>query len=238
MGNSAEWVAQEFNLTRQELDEYAYQSQIKAAAAQTAGKFKDEIVPVMIPQRRGEPIRFDADETIRPDTTVEKLAKLRPAFQKGGMVTAGNAPGITDGGAATVVMALETAEELNITPIAAITAYAQAGVRPLEIFTAPIFAVRALMEQTGVTINDYDLIEANEAFAAQCLANGRALEWDWKRVNVNGGAIALGHPIGCSGTRVMVTLLHALQDRNLKTGMATLCLGGGEAVAMSVEMIV
>jgi acetyl-CoA C-acetyltransferase len=238
MGVSAEWVAQEFNLTRQELDEYAYQSQIKAAAAQAAGKFKDEIVPVMVPQRRGEPIRFDADETIRPDTTVEKLAELRPAFQKGGMVTAGNAPGITDGGAATVVMALETAQELNITPIAAITGYAQAGVKPLEVFTAPIFAVRALMEQTGVTINDYDLIEANEAFAAQCLANGRALEWDWKRVNVNGGAIALGHPIGCSGTRVMVTLLHALQDRNLKTGMATLCLGGGEAVAMSVAMIV
>jgi len=237
MGNSAEWVAQEFNLTRQELDEYAYQSQIKAAAAQAAGKFKAEIVPVMVPQRRGEPICFDTDEVIRPDTTVENLAKLRPAFQKGGMVTAGNAPGITDGGAATVVMALETAQELNIKPIAAITGYAQAGVKPLEIFTAPIFAVRALMEQTGVTINDYDLIEANEAFAAQCLANGRALEWDWKRVNVNGGAIALGHPIGCSGTRVMVTLLHALQDRNLKTGMATLCLGGGEAVAMSVEMI-
>ena len=238
MGNSAEWVAQEFNLTRQELDEYAYQSQIKAAAAQAAGKFKAEIVPVMIPQRRGEPFRFDTDEVIRPDTTVENLAKLRPAFQKGGMVTAGNAPGITDGGAATVVMALETAQELNIKPIAAITGYAQAGVKPLEIFTAPIFAVRTLMEQTGVTINDYDLIEANEAFAAQCLANGRALEWDWDRVNVNGGAIALGHPIGCSGTRVMVTLLHALQDRNLKTGMATLCLGGGEAVAMSVEMIV
>ncbi len=238
MGNSAEWIAQEFNLTRQELDEYAYQSQIKAAAAQAAGKFKAEIVPVMIPQRRGEPLRFDTDEAIRPDTTVENLAKLRPAFQKGGMVTAGNAPGITDGGAATVVMALETAQELNIEPIAAITGYAQAGVKPLEIFTAPIFAVRTLMEQTGVTINDYDLIEANEAFAAQCLANGRALEWDWDRVNVNGGAIALGHPIGCSGTRVMVTLLHALQDRNLKTGMATLCLGGGEAVAMSVEMIV
>ena len=238
MGNSAEWVAQEFNLTRQELDEYAYQSQIKAAAAQAAGKFKAEIVPVMIPQRRGEPFRFDTDEAIRPDTTVENLAKLRPAFQKGGMVTAGNAPGITDGGAATVVMALETAQELNIKPIAAITGYAQAGVKPLEIFTAPIFAVRTLMEQTGVTINDYDLIEANEAFAAQCLANGRALEWDWDKVNVNGGAIALGHPIGCSGTRVMVTLLHALQDRNLKTGMATLCLGGGEAVAMSVEMIV
>jgi acetyl-CoA C-acetyltransferase len=237
MGISAEWVAREFGLTRQELDEYAYQSQMKAASAQEAGRFVAEIVPVMVPQRRGDSVRFDRDEVIRPETTVDKLAKLRPAFQSDGMVTAGNAPGITDGAAATLVMALETAEALDLEPIAAITGYAQVGVKPLEIFTAPIFAVRKLMAQTGVEIDHYDLIEANEAFAAQCLANGRALDWDWERVNVNGGAIALGHPIGCSGTRIVVTLLHALLERGLKTGMATLCLGGGEAVAMSVEMM-
>jgi acetyl-CoA C-acetyltransferase len=235
MGNAAEWIAREFGLTRSELDQYAYESQMKAAAAQDAGKFKAEIVPVMIPQRKGEPIRFDQDEAIRRDTTLEKLAKLPPAFERDGMVTAGNSPGITDGASATVVMALAKAEELGIKPLAAVTGYTQAGVKPLEIFTAPIYAVRNLMEKTGQTINDYDLIEANEAFAAQCLADGRALGWDWERVNVHGGAIALGHPIGCSGSRVLVTLLHALQDRGLKTGMATLCLGGGEAVAMSIE---
>jgi acetyl-CoA C-acetyltransferase len=237
MGNSAEWVAREFGLTRAELDEYAYNSHRKAAAAQDAGKFEAEIVPVMIPQRRGDPIRFDQDEAIRRDTTPDKLAKLSPAFEKGGMVTAGNSPGITDGASATVIMALETAEELGIEPLARITGYAQAGVKPLEIFTAPIYAVRNLMEKTGQTIDDYDLIEANEAFAAQCLADGRALGWNWDRVNVHGGAIALGHPIGCSGTRVLTTLLHALQDRGLRTGMATLCLGGGEAVAMSIERL-
>jgi acetyl-CoA C-acetyltransferase len=235
MGNAAEWIAREFGLTREELDHYAYESQMKAAAAQDAGKFEKEIVPVMIPQRKGEPIRFDQDEAIRRDTTMEKLARLSPAFEKGGMVTAGNAPGITDGAAATVVMALERAEALGLEPRAVITGYAQAGVKPLEIFTAPIYAVRRLMEKTGKTIEDYDLIEANEAFAAQSLADGRALDWDWERVNVHGGAIALGHPIGCSGTRVLVTLLHAMEDRGVRTGMATLCLGGGEAVAMSIE---
>lgn len=237
MGNSAEWVAKEFELTREEQDEYAYNSQMKAAAAQDAGKFKAEITPVTIPQRKRDPLVFDTDEPIRRDTTLERLAKLRPVFQKDGMVTAGNASGITDGAAAVVVMALETAEKLGVTPLAAVIGYAQAGVKPIEIFTAPIFAVRKLMELTGVGINDYDLIEANEAFAAQCLADGRALEWDWERVNVHGGAIALGHPIGCSGARVMVTLLSALADRDLKSGMATLCLGGGEAVAMSVERL-
>ena len=238
MGNSAEWIAREFNLSREELDAYAYQSQIKAAAAQDAGRFDAEIVPVMVPQRRGDPAPFDRDEVIRRDTTLEGLARLRPVFEKDGMVTAGNAPGITDGAAATVVMPLEKAEELGITPLATITGYAQAGVTPLEIFTAPIYAVRKLMEQTGATIDDYELIEANEAFAAQCLADGRALEWDWERVNVHGGAIALGHPIGCSGTRVLVTLLYALRSLGLKTGMATLCLGGGEAVAMSVDLFI
>ncbi|MEN8098323.1 MAG: acetyl-CoA C-acetyltransferase, partial [Chloroflexota bacterium] len=236
MGNSAEWIAQEFGLAREELDQYALNSHQKAARAQDEGKFDSEIVPVKLPaKKRGqEATWFKQDEGIRRDTTLEKLAKLRPAFQKDGIVTAGNAPGITDGAAATVVMAMETASELGLEPIARITAYAQAAVPPIEIFTAPVFAVRKLLAKTGQTIDDFDLIEANEAFAAQCVANGIALEWDWDKVNVHGGAIALGHPIGCSGTRVMVTLLHALQDRGLKHGLATLCLGGGEAVAMSV----
>ena len=237
MGNAAEWIAREFGLTRQELDEYALNSHRKAIAAIDAGKFKEEIVPVEVPQRKGPPIIFDTDEAPRRDTSMEALSKLRPAFQKDGMVTAGNSPGITDGAAAVVIMSRAKAEELGIEPLARITGYAQAGVEPLKIFTAPIYAVRKLMEQTGMTIDDYDLIEANEAFAAQVLADGRVLGWDWDRVNVHGGAIALGHPIGCSGARVLVTLLYALKDRGLKTGLATLCLGGGEAVAMSVEMV-
>ena len=237
MGNSAEWIAQKFELTRQELDEYAYQSHVKAAAAQDAGRFDAEIVPVSIPQRRGDLLVITADEAIRRDTTPEKLARLKPAFHKSGIVTAGNSPGITDGAAAVVVASWAKAQELGIRPLAAVTGYAQAGVRPLEIFTAPVKAVQLLMQKQGTTIDEYDLIEANEAFAAQALANGRALHWDWERVNVNGGAIALGHPIGASGARVLVTLLHALRDRDLKTGLATLCLGGGEAVALSIERL-
>jgi len=236
MGNAAEWIAREYRLTRQELDEYALKSHQKAIAAIDAGRFKAEIVPVSVPQRKGEPILFDTDEAPRRDTSMEALARLRPAFQKDGMVTAGNSPGITDGAAATVVMSRAKAEELGIKPLARITGYAQAAVKPLEIFTAPIFATRRLLERTGTTVNDYDLIEVNEAFAAQTLADGKALGWDWDKVNVNGGAIALGHPIGCSGARVLVTLIYALLDRGLKTGFATLCLGGGEAVAMSIEL--
>lgn len=237
MGQSAEWIAREYGLTRQELDEYALNSHRKAIAAIDSGKFKEEIVPVQIPQRKGPPILFDTDENPRRDTSLEALSKLRPAFQEDGIVTAGNSPGITDGAAAVVIMSRARAEGLSIRPLARITGYAQAGVEPGKIFTAPILAVRKLMERQGTTIDDYDLIEANEAFAAQVLADGRALGWDWERVNVHGGAIALGHPIGCSGTRVLVTLLHALRHRGQKTGLATLCLGGGEAVAMSVEMI-
>lgn len=237
MGNSAEWVARAYGITRQMQDEFAYRSHQKAIAAQDAGKFKAEIVPVELKGKKGEVTLFDTDECPRRDTSLEALAKLKPAFDPAGTVTAGNAPGITDGAAAVVVMSLHKAEQLGITPIARITGYDQAGVKPLEIFTAPIFAVRRLMEKTGKTINDYDLIEANEAFAAQCLADGKGLGWDESRVNVNGGAIALGHPIGASGTRVLVTLLYALKDRGLKTGLATLCLGGGEAVALSVEMM-
>ncbi|MDY7080459.1 MAG: acetyl-CoA C-acetyltransferase [Chloroflexota bacterium] len=236
MGNSAEWIAREYNLTREELDEYAYNSQQKAIAAIDAGRFEDEIVPVEVKQRKGPPLLFDTDEVPRRDTNLEGLARLRPAFQPDGIVTAGNSPGITDGAAALVVMSAARAEELGIKPLARIVAHDQAAVEPLEVFTAPIFAVRKLLEKTSTTVGDYDLIEMNEAFAAQCLADGRELGLDWEKVNVNGGAIALGHPIGCSGARVLVTLIYALRQRGLKRGLATLCLGGGEAVAMTIEL--
>jgi acetyl-CoA C-acetyltransferase len=236
MGNSAEWIAQEYGLTRQELDEYAYHSHKKAIAAIDGGKFREEIVPVEVPQRKGPPVLFDTDECPRRDTSLETLARLKPAFQKDGLVTAGNSPGITDGAAAVVVMSREKADELEIEPLARIIGYDQAAVEPLKVFTAPIFAVRKLLEKTGYSLDDLDLIEANEAFAAQMVADGKALGWDRDKVNINGGAIALGHPIGCSGARVLVTLIYALKDRGLKTGLATLCLGGGEAVAMIIEM--
>jgi len=236
MGNAAEWIAREYGLTREELDEYAYNSHMKAIAAIDEGRFKDEIVPVEVPQRKGPPILFDTDEVPRRDTSLEKLARLKPAFQPDGIVTAGNSPGITDGAAAVVVMSRAKAEELGIQPLARIVAYDQAAVEPLKIFTAPIFAVRKLWAKTGTTVDDYDLYEVNEAFAAQVLADGRDLNLPWDRVNVNGGAIALGHPIGCSGARVLVTLIYALRHRGLKRGLATLCLGGGEAVAMAIEL--
>jgi acetyl-CoA C-acetyltransferase len=237
MGNAAEWIAREYNLTRDELDAYAYDSHMKAVAAIDEGRFRDEIVPVEVPQRKGPPVLFDTDETPRRDTTLEKLARLRPAFQADGIVTAGNSPGITDGAAATVVMSRAKAEELGVQPLARVVAYDQAAVEPLKIFTAPIFAVRRVLDKTGATVDDYDLVEMNEAFAAQCLADGRELGLDWEKVNVNGGAIALGHPIGCSGTRVLVTLIYALRQRGLTRGLATLCLGGGEAVAMAIELV-
>ena len=240
MGNAAEFIARQYNLTREELDAYALGSQQKAIAAIDAGRFKAEIVPLEVPQRKGDPVIFDTDEAPRRDTSLEKLARLRPAFQKGGIVTAGNSPGITDGAAAVVVMSLRKADELGLKPLARITGYDQAAVEPGWVFIAPVHALRRLLKRTGTTLADYDLIEINEAFAAQTLADGKELEkdgWDWDKVNVNGGAIALGHPIGCSGARVLVTLLYALKDRGLKTGLATLCLGGGEAVAMSVEML-
>jgi acetyl-CoA C-acetyltransferase len=236
MGLSAEWIAKEYGLTRQELDEFAYHSHKKAIAAIDAGKFEEEIVPVEVTQRKKPPIIFDTDECPRRDTSVEALARLRPAFQKDGLVTAGNSPGITDGAAAVVVMSRGKAEELGIEPLARIVGYDQAAVEPLKVFTAPIFATRKLLEKTGYSLDDLDLIEANEAFAAQMVADGKALGWDWDKVNVNGGAIALGHPIGCSGARVLTTLIYALKDRGLRTGLATLCLGGGEAVAMIIEL--
>jgi acetyl-CoA C-acetyltransferase len=237
MGNAAEWIAKQYSLTRQELDEYALGSHQKAIAAIQAGKFKNEIAPVEIAQRKGPPIVFDTDECPREDTSLAALAKLRPAFQEGGMVTAGNSPGITDGAAALVVMGEETAQEMGIWPLARITGYDQAAVKPLEIFTAPIFAIRKLLAKTEYRLEDFDLIEVNEAFAAQTLADGRELGLNWSKVNVHGGAIALGHPIGASGARVLVTLIYALRDRGLKTGLATLCLGGGEAVAMTIELV-
>ncbi len=236
MGNSAEWIAREYDISREDMDEYAYQSQMKAIEAIDEGRFEEEIVPVEVPQRRGDPVLFDTDEVPRRDTSLEKLARLRPVFEKGGRITAGNAPGITDGAAATVVMSRAKAEELGIPPLARVVAYDEAAVEPLKVFTAPIFAVRQLLDKTGTSVDDYDLFEVNEAFAAQVLADGRELDLPWDKINVNGGAIALGHPIGCSGTRVLVTLIHALRQRDLQRGLATLCLGGGEAVAMAIEL--
>jgi acetyl-CoA C-acetyltransferase len=238
MGNSAEFIAEEFHLTREELDEYAYHSHRKAIEATDAGRFKDEIVPISVPQRKGPPLVLEVDESPRRDTSLAALAKLKPAFKQGGIVTAGNSPGITDGAAAVVVMSRSKAVELGLRPLARVVGYDQAAVDPKWLFIAPAHAIRNLLHRTGTTLADYDLIELNEAFAAQTLADGREMEedgWDWDKVNVNGGAIALGHPIGCSGTRVLVTLLYALQDRDLKRGMACLCLGGGEAVAMAIE---
>jgi acetyl-CoA C-acetyltransferase len=236
MGNAAEWIAREYGLTRQELDEYAYRSHMKAIAAIDEGRFKEEIVPVQVPQPKGGPILFDTDECPRRDTSLEALARLKPAFQPDGIVTAGNSPGITDGAAALVVMSRGKAEELGLRPLARIVAYAQAAVEPLKIFTAPIFAVRKLWAKTGTTVDDYDLYEINEAFAAQVVADGKELGLPWEKVNVNGGAIALGHPIGCSGARILVTLIYALRQRGLRRGLASLCLGGGEAVAMAIEV--
>ena len=235
MGNSAEWIAREYGLTRQELDEYAGKSQLKAVAAMQTGRFKAEIAPVEVPQRKGTLVVVDTDENPRADTTLDALLKLRPAFQEGGVVTAGNSPGITDGAAALVVMGEDTAAQLGIQPLARIVGYDQAAVEPLKLFTAPIFAVSKLLNKTGYQLVDIDLVEINEAFAAQAVADGKVLGVDWSRVNVNGGAIALGHPIGASGARILVTLIYAMRDRGLKTGLATLCLGGGEAVAMIIE---
>lgn len=236
MGNAAEWIAREYGLTRQELDEYAYRSHMRAIAAIDEGRFREEIVPVQVPQPKGGSVLFDTDECPRRDTSLEALTRLKPAFQPDGVVTAGNSPGITDGAAALVVMSRGKAEELGLRPLARIVASAQAAVEPLKIFTAPIFAIRKLWAKTGTSVDDYDLYEINEAFAAQVVADGKELGLPWERVNVNGGAIALGHPIGCSGARILVTLIYALRQRGLRRGLASLCLGGGEAVAMAVEV--
>jgi acetyl-CoA C-acetyltransferase len=237
MGSAAEHIVRKFGVTREDQDAYALASHQKAVAAIAAGKFKHEIVPVEIPQRKGDPVRFEVDESPRADTTLEQLAKLRPAFEKGGTVTPGNAPGLNDGGAATVVLSEKKAKELGIEPEARIIDYATGGCEPEMVFYAPVVAVQKLISKMGVSIDHWDRIEANEAFAAQCLVDGRELGWDRERVNVHGGAIALGHPIGASGTRVLATLLGALRDANMNRGLATLCLGGGNAVAMAIERV-
>ena len=236
MGGHAEYTAKRANVSRQQQDEFAADSHSKAIRAQQAGKFTAEMAPVTIAGKKGDTV-VDTDEGPRADTTAAGLSKLRPAFGKGddATVTAGNASSLNDGGAALVVTSLEYAEAHGLPVLGRITAYATGAVDPKDLFFAPITAVNNLMKKEGKTINQYDLIEANEAFASQALADGAGLGWDWNRVNVNGGAIALGHPIGASGARVLTTLLYALQDRGLESGLATLCLGGGDAVALSVS---
>jgi acetyl-CoA C-acetyltransferase len=236
MGEYAEYTAEKAGVSRADQDAFAYESHRKAVAAQEAGEFKDEILPVQVPGKGG-PTTVSADEGPRKDTSPEALAKLKPAFKKDGSVTAGNAPGLNDGSSALVVASLAFAKAHGITPMARVTAYATGGGEPRDLFFAPVVAVNNLMAKAGTRIGDYDLIEANEAFAVQAIADGRALGWDWDRVNVKGGAVALGHPIGASGARVLTTLLYALRDRDRRTGLATLCLGGGNAVALSVERL-
>lgn len=236
MGSAAELTRKKNNITREMQDEFAYNSHRKATEAWAANKFDAEIFDIEVPQRKKDPIIFNKDEGFRPDISAEKLAKLRPAFEKDGTVTAGNAPGLNDGSSATVVVSGEYMKANGLKPLAKIIDYATAGTEPVDLFYAPIYAVEKLMKKMNVDINHWDLIEANEAFAAQCIADGQGLKWDDNKVNVNGGAIALGHPIGASGSRILTTLIYALKDRGLKTGMATLCLGGGNAVAMAIEI--
>ncbi|HEV2301933.1 MAG TPA: acetyl-CoA C-acetyltransferase [Stellaceae bacterium] len=233
MGNTAENVAQRWQITREEQDRFAARSQAKAEAAQKEGRFKDEIVPVRIETRRGEVV-VDADEYPKHGTTVEVLAKLRPAFDKNGTVTAGNASGINDGAAAVVLMTAAAAQQRGLEPLARIVSWATAGVDPAIMGTGPIPASRMALKKAGWSKDDLDLVEANEAFAAQACAVNKDLGWDTDKVNVNGGAIALGHPIGASGARVLVTLLYEMQRRNAKKGLATLCIGGGMGIAMCV----
>ncbi|QRG06474.1 acetyl-CoA C-acetyltransferase [Xanthobacter dioxanivorans] len=233
MGNTAENVARQYQITRQEQDEFAVASQNKAEAAQKAGKFKDEIVPVTISTRKGDVV-VDQDEYIRHGATVEAMAKLKPAFAKDGTVTAGNASGINDGAAAVVLMSAAKAKAEGKTPLARIVSWAQAGVDPAVMGTGPIPASRLALEKAGWSASDLDLVEANEAFAAQAIAVNKDLGWDLGKVNVNGGAIAIGHPIGASGARILVTLLHEMQKRDAKKGLATLCIGGGMGIAMCI----
>ncbi|SHH25834.1 acetyl-CoA C-acetyltransferase [Caloranaerobacter azorensis DSM 13643] len=235
MGITAENIAEKWNISREEQDEFALQSQLKAERAQKEGKFKDEIVPVEVPQRKGEPIIVDTDEYPRHGTTIEKLAKLKPAFKKDGTVTAGNASGINDGAAMLIVMAKEKAEELGIEPLVTIKSYASAALDPKIMGYGPVPATKKALERAGLKVEDLDLIEANEAFAAQSIAVMKDLGLDPEKVNVNGGAIALGHPIGASGARILVTLIYEMIRRKSKYGLATLCIGGGQGAAVVVE---
>jgi acetyl-CoA C-acetyltransferase len=237
MGHSAEWIANHAQISRVDQDAWALQSHQRAIYAQDTGVFREELVPIEVQIGKGQSVLMSADEPPRRDTSGEQLAMLRPAFVPGGSVTAGNAPGLTDGAAALVVTHAALAADLGIQPIAQIVGYAQAAVKPLELFTAPVFAIQKLLKQTNTTLADYDLFEINEAFAAQVLANARALALDLRKLNVFGGAIALGHPIGASGARVLTTLIHGLRQRGGGRGIAALCLGGGEAVAMAVEAV-
>src|SRR5689334_640559 len=242
MGGHAEYTARKAQVTRDMQDEFAVESHRRAVAAMESGKFKAEIAPVSVPGKKG-PTVVDTDEGPRKDATRESLGRLRPAFPRQGTaadqltVTAGNASSLNDGGAATVVVSEEYARAHGLPMLGRITGYATGATNPEDLFFAPIYAVRNLMAKTGARIGDFDLIEANEAFASQAIADGQELGWDWNRVNVNGGAIALGHPIGASGARVLTTLLYAMRDRGAHTGLATLCLGGGDAVALSVERV-
>jgi acetyl-CoA C-acetyltransferase len=235
MGITTENIADQFGISREDQDAFAAASQQKATAAQEAGRFKDQIVAVEIPQRKGDAIVFETDEFIKPGSTAERLAKLRPAFKKDGSVTAGNASGINDGAAAVMMMSADTAAELGLQPLASVVAYASAGVDPRIMGTGPIPATQRCLEKAGWTVDDLDLVEANEAFAAQAISVNRTLEWDTAKVNVNGGAIAIGHPIGASGCRILVDLLHEMGRRDAKKGLATLCIGGGQGVALAVE---
>jgi acetyl-CoA C-acetyltransferase len=237
MGSAAELIASKFNVTREDQDRFSVESHQKAVRAQKEGKFKEEIVPVLVPQKKGEPKCFCVDERPRSDSTMESLAKLRPAFQKDGTVTAANAPGLNDGASAVVVMSGAAVKRTGAKVLARVNGYATGGVAPEMVFYAPVVAVKKLAEKLGRKPNDWDLIEANEAFAAQAIVDARELGWDFAKLNVNGGAVALGHPIGASGARVLTTLLYAMKDRHAKTGLATLCLGGGNAVALSLEAV-
>jgi 3-oxoadipyl-CoA thiolase len=235
MGETAENVAEKYDVSREDQDKFALRSQQRAIAAQKAGRLADEIIPVTIPQKKGEPLVVSLDEHPRADTTLEKLAALKPAFRKGGTVTAGNASGINDGAAALVLMALGRAQELGLQPRARIIASAVAGVDPAYMGLGPIPATRKVLQRAGLTINDMDLIELNEAFAAQSLQCVRELEIDTEKLNVNGGAIAIGHPLGCSGARLVTTLLYELERRNGRYGLATMCIGVGQGIATIIE---
>ena len=237
MGNTGELVAEEYKVSREKMDEYAYNSHRKAVAAIEGGKFKDEIFPVEVPQRKKDPLIIDTDEGPRADSSVEKLAKLKTVFKKDGTVTAGNASQISDGAAAMVLMTMEKAKELGVTPLAKVTGYSTGGMKPEYVMMTPTVAVPKLLEKTGLKLDDFDLIELNEAFAVQPCAVMKELGMDPDKVNIHGGAVALGHPIGCSGARIIVTLLYALKQTGGKKGLATLCLGGGNAVALSIELL-
>ena len=234
MGITAENVAKQFNISREMQDAFALASQQKAINAQDAGKFVDEIVPVSIPQRKGEPVVFDADEYINRKTNAESLAGLRPAFDKSGSVTAGNASGINDGAAMVMLMSADKARELNLTPLATIQSYASAAIDPAIMGMGPVNASRKALNKAGWSADELDLMEINEAFAAQAAAVNQEMQWDTSKINVNGGAIALGHPIGASGCRILVSLLHEMQKRDAKKGLAALCIGGGMGVALAV----